>query len=535
MTMIEACIRKVRQNTMMIINHPLRRRAVSTVLTVTALLGGCAIAPEPMAPDDFRRIAAADRVAMAANNAPIAASLSLAEAIARALKFNLEHRIRLSEQAYSLGQLELARYELLPQLGANVQLVSRDRDAINRAEDSVTGRPSLANPYITSDRTHTLSDLSLTWSVLDFGVSYYNAKQQADRVLIASERRRKSIHQLIQAVQTTYWRAMSAQKLRDEVRDSIAQAESALAKASVLGSERVRAPADALRYQRALLENLRTLESVEQELALARVELAGLINVAPGVAITLVEPDGPAGMPAMQTPLDKLEELAIANNADLREQHYNVRIAAAETRKALLKLFPGLSFKLGYQHDTNSFLVNDHWREAGLHVSWNLLNLLSARSQTELAEQGVRLAETKRMALQMSVVTQVNVAAAQFEGARRQYERADAIWKVDDRMLKLANASRDAQTESRLHQIASRTAAILSLLRRYQALSGLHAAAGRMQATLGLEPAIERPETMPLAELTRAIEASMTNWQKLPLAALLAPNEGMALWAPPVP
>lgn len=38
--------------------------------------------------------------------------------------------------------------------------------------------------------------------------------------------------------------------------------------------------------------------------------------------------------------------------------------------------------------------------------------------------------------------------------------------------------------------VANKTAAILSLLRRYQALSQVHAASAKLQATLGMEPEI---------------------------------------------
>jgi hypothetical protein len=119
------------------------------------------------------------------------------------------------------------------------------------------------------------------------------------------------------------------------------------------------------------------------------------------------------------------------------------------------------------------------------------------------------------MALQMALVTQVHVAAQQFEGAREQFERADEIWRVDDRMQTLVDSGASARTESKLAGIASHTSAILSLLRRYQALSNLHAAAGRMQATLGLEPQIGSLDEISLPELTHKIDATFMDWQKL--------------------
>jgi hypothetical protein len=92
-------------------------------------------------------------------------------------------------------------------------------------------------------------------------------------------------------------------------------------------------------------------------------------------------------------------------------------------------------------------------------------------------------------------------------------------------MQTLMASGESARTESKLVGIASRTSAILSLLRRYQALSNLHAAAGRMQATLGLEPQIGSLDTISLPELTRKIEATFLDWQKLQTSATdQAPN-----------
>ncbi|MDZ5461529.1 hypothetical protein [Azohydromonas lata] len=56
----------------------------------------------------------------------------------------------------------------------------------------------------------------------------YATKQNADRVLIAEERRRKALHILMQDVRTAFWRTASAQKLRNEVHAPLADAATAL-------------------------------------------------------------------------------------------------------------------------------------------------------------------------------------------------------------------------------------------------------------------------------------------------------------------
>lgn len=485
------------------------------VATAAVMAAGCAVQPHAFTRDQLHSIAAQDKARVSTEVPQLQGELSLSEAIARALKYNLDHRTKILEQAYAAGALEAAYYDLLPKLVASVDYSSRDNDPIRRSQDSITGSLDQSHPFISSDRSHTLTGLGLSWNMLDFGVSYFNAKQQADRVLIASERRRKTMHELVRSVEAAYWRALSAQKLHDKVSATIKDAESALTDARKVENERLKAPAESLRYQRALLENLRTLESVQQEMAVAQMELAGLVNLPAGRDYRLSEPSGNEQLPQLTAQAEQLEAVAIANNPDLREENYNARIAALETRKALVRLLPGISLDYGYQHDTDSYLINKSWTEAGVQVSANLLNAFSYHSQKKLGKAGERLAETRRMALQMAVVTQVHIAAQQFEGAREQFERADDIWRVDDRMQSLIENGESARTESKLTGIASRTSAILSLLRRYQALSNLHAAAGRVQATLGLEPQIGSLDDISLQDLTRKIEASFLDWQKV--------------------
>ncbi len=183
---------------------------VCLALATAFLSSGCAITPKPLGNEEIRQAAAADAVRSSAETPPLQGPLTLSEAIARGLKYNLDHRMRLMEQAYSVGQLDVARFDLLPRLTAGADYSSRDRFNVARAVDSVTGQPSLANPYISSDKSHTMTEFGIAWSILDFGLSYYNAMQQADRVLIATERRRKATHQLIQTIRSIYLRAVSA-------------------------------------------------------------------------------------------------------------------------------------------------------------------------------------------------------------------------------------------------------------------------------------------------------------------------------------
>lgn len=501
--------------------------AAPTLLTLSLglsalLLGGCAsVAPMPLDPQLLQAKVQTDRLTAQQGVEPIQGAISLEEAIARGLKYNLDRRARMMEEAIAFKQWDVSRYDMLPKLVASAGYSSRSEYSTSRAEDSVTGQPSLANPFISSDKNHTASDLNLTWNVLDFGLSYYGAKQNADRAMIALERRRKAMHMLIQDVRSAFWRTASAQKLRVEVKAAIALAEDAVSDARKAEAERLRSPLDALRYQRQLLENLRLLEAIDQELSTARVELANLINAPLALDLKVSEPAEALGQRLLQLPVEAMEDVAIARNGELREQFYNTRIVSEETRKVMLRMFPNLSLNYGPKYDNDRFLVHDNWNAAGAQLSFNLLNLLTLPSQKRLAEAGVALADQRRVSTQMAILAQVHIARLQYANAVQQFRRSDAIWSIDDKISQHVANREQAQTLSKLDRVANHTAAILSLLRRYQSLAQAHAASSKLQATLGMEPEIGSVQDLSLAELQTLIAVALKRWENgdLPAAA----------------
>jgi outer membrane protein TolC len=467
-------------------------------------MSGCAVVPLPFDADEYSELLRTDREDWLAQVEPLSAAMCMDEAIARALKYNLDHRVLLLEQAQASAVLEAGRFDMLPRLMTNAGYHWRNNDNIRNSIDSIDRTPSLANPSISSDRERATADLTLSWSILDFGLGYYNARQNADRILVANERRRRSMHSLVQEVTTTYWRALAAQQLEADVLRVIAEAQQALADSEQILEARLRDPAETLRYQRNLLENLRLLENIERELASARVELARLIGLPAGTPITLVEPPR-REFPSIDRDIEALEVIALSNNADLREQSYNARIAAQETRKTLLRMVPGLSFNYGQNYDNDSYLINQRWQQASLNASYNLFNLLAMPTHRRASEYELKVAEARRMAVQVAVVSQLHLAKYQYYDAVRQYTLAEAIYSVDTRLGELARGQERARTGSPLERISAEVTRILSSARLYQALGRVNEASGQIQITLGLEPEIGSVDDLSLDALREEI------------------------------
>ncbi|MEY4710585.1 MAG: putative outer rane efflux protein [Pseudomonadota bacterium] len=498
------------------------RSALAVVLP--ALLAGCA-STLPLEPPSAAAANESDARVLRADVPPITGPLTLSEALARALKYNLDRRVKLMEEAIAHKQLDLSRYDTLPQMAAQSALTSRSNDRISESRDAITGTPSTSR-FISQDRTHAVSQLGLSWNLLDFGLGYYNSQQMSDRAQIALEKRRKAMHVLAQDVRIAFWRAASAQALQDRVQATVALASDALADARQAEASRVRNPADALRYQRQVLENLRLLEAIAQELSAAQVELAWLINAPLGQPLQVIEPpEDNTNRDVLQLPIEQLEETALRQSADLREQHHNTRIAHLEARKTLVKLFPNISFSYSLNYDTDNYQVNKRWSEAGLQLSFSLINLATMDAQRKLAEAGIKLAEQRRLTAHMAVLAQVHLARMQWDHALRQMERNQEIYATDRRLAELMTHREGVQMQSKLDRVSAETGAILSQLRHYQSISQAHAAEARLEASLGLDPVIASVDTLSLPELASQLRKG-GRWALSPAPARMAHVNG---------
>jgi outer membrane protein TolC len=502
-------------------NHKQNFKLLATTLAVITLAGCANLKPEALQDAAIVQQAKTVKEQQASAVEPISGPLTLEEAIARAIKYNAERQVRILEEAMAYGTMDLANFDMLPKLMANAGYRNRDSDLLTNLRAGPNS-PIIPGSTISSARQATTTDLSFTWSLLDFGQSYYAAKQSGDRVLIATERRRKALHNLVQDVRTAYWRVVAAEKLGQSIRDTMTEAESALKASESAEASAMRSPLEPLRFQRQLLENLRMLELVEHELSSARVELSTLAALPAGSSFTVVEPQAQINTKWLDMNPADMELQAVVNNPDMRESLYNARIARDEAKKAIVKMFPGVSFSYGARTTNDEYIVNQRWNEVGAQLSFNLLGVLSAPTAKRLADMGISMADQRQVATQMAVISQVHIARLNYANAAKQYMRADKIAKVDGRMAEVVTARAKAESQSRQESVAQQTASILSALRRYQALSNAQAAASRLQATLGLEPAVQAAQSMPLPEVVQAVQKSLKTWEAAELPKLPA-------------
>ncbi|MBF8274337.1 MAG: Outer rane protein [Magnetococcales bacterium] len=484
-----------------------RPRILGTLALCGLFLSGCSVTPQALDVDTLNQQRTQDLARMFGQVEPIQHPLTLAEVVARSLRFNLDHRVKVVEEAQALDLSSLDKFELLPKLAASSAYSGRSNDSASNSRSMLTGQQSL-EVSTSQEREHVTSDLDLTWNILDFGVSYFNARQNADRRLIAHERERKVIQNLMQESRSAYWRALAAQELQPRVHAAISRAESALKDAKKVEDSELRSPLESLRFRKSLLENLRQLESLAQEMATSKVDLSAMMTLPPGTTFVLEAPKGPLQVPEWSIPLERMEESALISQPDMREMAYQGRIVVDESRKSLLKLFPGITLSTSRKRDNNAYTMNKDWYETGVKVTWNLLGLLSAPDQLAYNKTNEEVIEIKRLAMRMALLAQVHVAWHQFDQAKVQLSRSNELFEVEKQIVRHTSNRTEHDAQSVLEQIASETSAILAEMRLYNALALSHNALGRMMATTGQDPDIGSIGEGKLEDLTGRVE----NW-----------------------
>lgn len=494
-----------------------------------ALTAGCTIRPEPLSDDEHRARVAEDRKAIASEFVPVSAPLTLPEAIARALKYNYENRLALMESVLQDRQLSVANFAMLPRLAVNAGYSARDNDLASVSQDVYPERHPRENNYQTSnDRAHHFADLTFTWNLLDFGVGYYQARQQADRVLVARERRRKVVNNIVKEVTAAYWRAATAERLLPQVRPVLARAEQALRASRSIEQDQLQPLIPTLEYRRNLLQVVGQLRKLAADLEVSKAQLAGLINVPAGAPLPIAVPTRSEALPgAMQASLEQLETVGLHYRPDLREEAYQARIDRLGVRKEMIRLLPGLSLLGSTSYDSNSYLLNRTWAEAGVRATWNLVNLAAGPSTIDAAEAQVEVDLWRRRALSIAAIVQINVAWQQYRRALDGYDSADALNDIEGKLLRAVANAETAEAQSGFDRIRRELSALSAQLDRDRALAELYAALANVYVSVGIDPYDGPIDGVELPEMTRTVAANLALWRagRLPEAALKAATE----------
>lgn len=492
-----------------------RRQAAGTIVwavvlvTTVLTLSGCLIRPHPIDREDIRTRAVKDFLAISAVDEPVSGPIDLYEAVARALKYNLDAKVKAMQAQLAHQQLNVANYTLLPQVSANAGFDGRSNFSGGVGRSLVTGRQAV-EPFTSSERNVTSGNLALSWDVLDFGLSFVRAQQAADNVMIAEEEKRRIAVRLVQEVRSAYWRAVSAERVLQRVQFLDESVVKALDSAQRIVDQKLQAPLTPLNYRRDLLNMQREVRKLYREFSTAKTQLASMMGLPPGTPFDLVVPPQMTTVPAVNLDSQKMEEQALLLRPELRTIDYQKRINAKEARAVFLELFPSLKLSFGGYYNSNSFLLYQNWLTYAAQVSWNLLSVFRTPAKLKAIEAHGQVLDAQSLALTLSIMTEVHVGATQFVQAKQEYQDA---WTYHQTQTAIVEQTKNLWLTRRTNDltlIRERVNDVVAEVRVDAARSGLETAYATLMASIG-EDAV--PVSMGEQNLAQLAESLKKLWE----------------------
>jgi outer membrane protein TolC len=460
---------------------------MAKISIIALLLQGCVVNPMVLSEKDLANAASEKLAKIDQNQEPVSTSIGLYEAMARALKYNLDHKVELMQMSLARAKLTNAQYDALPSIAANAGYSSRNADSATYSENLLTGLRS-PSPSFSTERANLASDLSISWNILDFGLSFVRAKQTADKVLIAEEQKRKVVNRIIEDVRTAYWKAISAENLLSGFQSLEARVIRAQKNSKALRTAGQTSPLAALTFERELIDIKKQIQRLERELSASKIQLGALMNLRPETNFKLVVPERNMTNVSINIDGSSMVEMALKNRPELRENIYTARINAKEADAALLKLLPGASIHASLNADTNDLLYNSNWTSWGAKASWNLINILRyPAAQSEVKAQS-KLIEQQSLALTMAIVTQVHVARARYSYLHKSAVTAAEFYNVQRGILSQIKASAAANSSSEQVLLREEMNTLVAAVEFDIAYSDLQSAFATVYSSVGLDP-----------------------------------------------
>lgn len=478
----------------------------AAALLGASVLGGCAIHPTPLTDAELSTAASANAGNVTSDQEPIGKAVSLYEAMARALKYNLDHRVEEAEAAVRFAELDLAHFSLLPNAVANSGYAGRDNYNASSSFNIPEQRQNFGESTSQEKRVKS-ADIGFSWNVLDFGLSYVRARQSADKVLAQEEMRRKVIHRVVEDVRTAYWRAVSAERLMNRLVTLEGETKKALEETRTLYKERETSPITALTYERELVEIKQKIAEIQRELNTAKAQLAALMNLKPGATFKIAGASRQPGSLTLKAGLDDMMSTAIYNRPELREVEYQKRINVHEADAALLEMLPGLQIYAGSNYDSNKFLLNSDWTNWGAKASWNLLKVFAYPAREGVIDAQDDMLNQRSLALTMAVMTQVHVSRIRFMHAKKELQIAGEYRDVQRRLLDQMRTEAAADRISKQTLIREEMNTLVAEAKYDVAYASLQNAYANLFSSMGLDPyAWELDRTQSVSALSASLK-----------------------------
>ena len=275
-------------------------------------------------------------------------------------------------------------------------------------------------------------------------------------------------------------------------------------------SLRLQDPAEALTYQKDILDTVQNIEFWKKDLAGAEYALATTIGLKSEAGI--IAGDADIDVSSSNLKRSVLQGTAITKRPDIESTLYETRMSKRDAVIALLELAPIPSFTLGNNYDSNQYLVFNNWMSLGGQAAANISKLLRYPSVNALNTEKIDLARQKAAAVLSAALLQVDMSLAYLLEVEKMLKTSQEVALVSEKLATHMHANQAAQQVGELQVVREDLRAFASRVRRDIALNDTRSAGARLMASVGVDFAVDADED--ISSSAKRIRASVTEFRR---------------------
>ena len=369
---------------------------------------------------------------------------TLTQCIETALKNNLQTRISELELQVQNEFQTAEALGMLPQLNINNNFTARSNTPASSSEKLVANGRTYGASY-SEDKVINYLNIDLMFSMLDFGLAYFNTRQQADRAVMTKFRNERAAQNLIFDVVRAYFRVAAAQRAQQLTSSLIEQCRSRTDQIFKLSKDRKITPTRAFEESRRLMNMEKRLTAYERTYESACVELRTLMGYYPNSMIMVDEsPLDHVPEHDFLPPMSYMEQIAILQRPELYEADIQKHINVLELRKTILLMFPNVKLYADWSNSSNSFLYNKSWWELGLRAAYNLLRLPQNIARARAYDKQIDTEEFRAYSQAVAVMAEVRIADSNMRAAKARFDKDVQIHNAYNEQLQAMLKTRAA-------------------------------------------------------------------------------------------
>ena len=411
--------------------------------------------------------------------------LTLRECIDMAKEHNLDLQVNKLEEKVARELRTAEMLGMLPELNVTDNWSVRSNRPASSSKK--VGDNGMTYGYSQSqDRDVNYFNIDLAFSVIDFGLAFFNTQQAQDRVYMREQRTLRAAQNLTLEVVRAYFSVAAAQKAIRITTGLLEECRTRYELIQNLGKKGQIDPFRAFDETRRFIEMEKRLTNYVRSYENSCVELRSLLGMAPSGKIS-VEDAYLNRLPDYELPdIELMEQIALFKRPELYEIDIQRHINILEVRKEIVMMFPNVKILTDFTHSSNSFLYHLNWWELAIRAAYNLLKIPYHVAKAVSMNQQVKAEERRSFAQAIAVMAQVRIAHANLRATKERYDIDAKVNKAFADNLAQARRTVRSGDLSKLELDHIRLATAETEIERLMTLGNYYVAYYRMLNAIGI-------------------------------------------------